>query len=137
MRAEGRLTKARFIAGDTLRRVFRSFMRMRCPYPSPDAFIFEDRREASRIRTATGGRVLYKLACDFGLEKPVFQMIWRPIATLAQRRAARGEALARDDDNQCLNTGDYSEREDDRRRDAIRSLTPNDTWLARRIFANC
>ena len=34
MRSEGRFTKARFIDGDTLRRVFRSFMRTQCPYPS-------------------------------------------------------------------------------------------------------
>ena len=60
-----------------------------------------------------GGRVLYKLAYGFGLAKPAFQMIRRPIATLAQRRAASG----RDDDNQCLYAGDYSEREDDRRGD--------------------
>ena len=64
-----------------------------------------------------GSRVLYKLACGFGLAKPAFQMIRRPITTLTQRRAASGEALARDDDNQCLYAGDYSEREDDRRGD--------------------
>jgi integrase len=57
-----------------------------CPDPSPDAFIFPNKKGGFMDTANYRRRVLHKLAKDLGLPKLTFQVIRRTIATLAQKK---------------------------------------------------
>ncbi|HVJ05881.1 MAG TPA: tyrosine-type recombinase/integrase [Candidatus Saccharimonadales bacterium] len=59
-----------------------------CPHPSPEGFIFPNRRGGFMDTSNYRKRVLHKLAEDLELPKLTFQVIRRTIATLAQKKGS-------------------------------------------------
>jgi integrase len=60
--------------------------KQRCPNPSPDAFIFPNKKGGFMDSNNYRNRVLHGLAQELELPKLTFQVIRRTIATLAQKK---------------------------------------------------
>jgi integrase len=60
--------------------------KQRCPNPSPDAFIFPNKKGGFMDRNNHRNRVLHELAQELELPKLTFQVIRRTIAPLAQKK---------------------------------------------------
>ena len=60
--------------------------KQRCPDPSPDAFIFPNKKGGFMDSNNYRNRVLHGLAQELELPKLTFQVIRRTIATLAQKK---------------------------------------------------
>jgi len=60
--------------------------KLQCPDPSPEAFIFPNKKGGFMDTSNYRNRVLHRLAEDLALPKLTFQVIRRTIATLAQKK---------------------------------------------------